>query len=33
MEKIRLVIIDDHPIFREGVVSILGSEPDLDVVG
>ena len=33
LEKIRLVIIDDHPIFREGVVSILGSEPDLDVVG
>ena len=33
MEKIRLVIIDDHPIFREGVVSILGSEPDLDAVG
>jgi DNA-binding NarL/FixJ family response regulator len=33
MEKIRLVIIDDHPIFREGVVSILGSEADLEVVG
>ncbi len=33
MDKIRLVIIDDHPIFREGVVSILGSEADLDVVG
>lgn len=33
MDKIRLVIIDDHPIFREGVVAILGSEPDLEVVG
>lgn len=33
MDKIRLVIIDDHPIFREGVVAILSSEPDLDVVG
>ena len=33
MDKIRLVIIDDHPIFREGVVSILGSEADLEVVG
>lgn len=33
MDKIRLVIIDDHPIFREGVVAILGSEADLEVVG
>lgn len=33
MDKIRLVIIDDHPIFREGVVAILSSEPDLEVVG
>ena len=32
MDKIRLVVIDDHPIFREGVVSILSSEPDLEVV-
>jgi len=32
-EKIRLVIIDDHPIFREGVASILGSEPDIEIVG
>ena len=33
MNKIRLVIVDDHPIFREGVASILGSEPDVEVVG
>jgi len=33
MDKIRLVIIDDHPIFREGVASILGSEPDVEIVG
>lgn len=33
MDKIRLVIIDDHPIFfREGVASILGSEPDIEIV-
>ena len=32
MDKIRMVIIDDHPIFREGVASILGSEPDLEIV-
>lgn len=33
MDKIRLVLIDDHPIFREGVASILGSEPDIEIVG
>jgi len=33
MDKIRLVIIDDHPIFREGVASILGSEPDVEIIG
>ena len=33
MDKIRLVIVDDHPLFREGVVAILGTEPDLDFVG
>ncbi|MBI5825917.1 MAG: response regulator transcription factor [Chloroflexi bacterium] len=33
MDKIRLVIVDDHPIFREGVASILGSEQDIEIVG
>ena len=33
MDKIRLVIVDDHPIFREGVASILGSEPDMEILG
>ncbi len=32
-DKIHLVIVDDHPLFREGVVSILKSEPDMEVVG
>lgn len=31
--KLRLVIIDDHPLVRKGLISILGSEPSLDVVG
>lgn len=30
---IRLVVIDDHPIVREGLVSVLGDEPDFEVVG
>jgi DNA-binding NarL/FixJ family response regulator len=32
-EKIRVVIVDDHPLFREGVATILGNEPDFEVVG
>jgi DNA-binding NarL/FixJ family response regulator len=33
MDKIRLAIVDDHAIFREGMLSILGTEPDLEIVG
>jgi two-component system, NarL family, nitrate/nitrite response regulator NarL len=33
MDKIHLVIIDDHPLFREGVVAILRTEPDMEIVG
>jgi len=32
-ESIRIVVADDHPLFREGVVHSLASEPDLAVVG
>jgi two-component system, NarL family, nitrate/nitrite response regulator NarL len=33
MSKINMVIVDDHPIFREGVVSLLGTESDIEIVG
>jgi DNA-binding NarL/FixJ family response regulator len=29
----RLVIVDDHPLFREGVAITLAAEPDFEVVG
>jgi DNA-binding NarL/FixJ family response regulator len=33
-ERIRLLIVDDHPVVRDGLVSILHEgEPDLEVVG
>lgn len=30
---IRLVVVDDHILFREGLVAIVRSEPDIEVVG
>jgi two-component system, NarL family, nitrate/nitrite response regulator NarL len=33
MDKIRLAIVDDHSIFREGLHSVLKTEPDIEIVG
>jgi two-component system nitrate/nitrite response regulator NarL len=30
--KIRVVIVDDHPLFRDGVARTLNSAPDIEVV-
>jgi len=30
---IRVLIVDDHPIVREGVTAVLERERDIDVVG
>ena len=30
---IRIVVVDDHILFREGLVSVIRSEPDIEVVG
>lgn len=33
MEKIRVLIVDDHPLFRDGLRKTLGIEDDIEVVG
>jgi len=32
-QSVRLVIADDHPIFRDGLRRLLEAEPDLKVLG
>lgn len=33
MEKIRVLIADDHALFREGLRALLNATPDIEVVG
>ncbi|UCF26903.1 MAG: response regulator transcription factor, partial [Chloroflexota bacterium] len=33
MNKIRLVIVDDHPVVRDGLRGMLEGQPDFEVVG
>jgi len=32
-ERIRIVVVDDHDVVRRGLLTFLGGEPDLEVVG
>lgn len=33
MKKIRVLLVDDHSLFREGMATILNAQPDFQVVG
>jgi DNA-binding NarL/FixJ family response regulator len=33
MPKIRVLITDDHALFRQGVCTLLAAEPDLEIAG
>lgn len=32
-DRIQVVIVDDHPLFRDGVIQTLRAEPDIEIVG
>ena len=32
-EPLHVAIVDDHPLFREGVAHTLGAQPDIEIVG
>ena len=32
-ERIRVLTVDDHPLLRDGVATLIGLQPDMEVVG
>ena len=33
MNRVRILVVDDHPIVRSGITSVLATQPDFEVVG
>jgi DNA-binding NarL/FixJ family response regulator len=32
-DRIKVIIVDDHPVFRQGLKNVLASHDDLDIIG
>lgn len=32
-DRVKVIIVDDHPLIREGIIKILSLEPSIEVVG
>ncbi len=32
MTKISILVVDDHPAFRQGLAALLNEEPDMEVI-
>ncbi len=33
MDRLRVLLADDHPLFREGLTAVLATRPEIDLVG
>ena len=33
MDRLRILLVDDHDLFRKGIARLIDSQPDFQVVG